>query len=108
MKEKSSLLFFCMIFATMAAYCQYSPKIASIYSNEMANSFAFSPNKQNSFLIPVQIPANFYVTQLGFVCKKEWKFESATKLPLRFRLGTIQYCDWLEGKKGASVSPLNR
>ena len=108
MKQKSSLLFFCMIFAAMAAYCQYSPKIPPVYSNEIANSFKFFSNKQSAILIAGQIPANFYLTQLGFICKKEWKIESATKVPFRFRLGTVQYCDWLEGKKGASILPLNR
>ncbi len=108
MKEKSSLLFLCMIFAAMAACCQYSPKISPAYSNEIANSFTFSSTKQWASLIPGQIPANFYLTQLGYICKKEWKIECATKVPLRFRLGTVQYCDWLEGKKGASVLPLNR
>ncbi|MCP9752962.1 hypothetical protein [Ferruginibacter sp. HRS2-29] len=47
--------------------------------------------------VPV-IPANFYSTNLGFFCKKEWKIEKATKIPFRFRLGSVQYVDYLEGK----------
>ncbi|MEP7164989.1 MAG: hypothetical protein ABI741_09845 [Ferruginibacter sp.] len=53
------------------------------------------------------VPAYFSCTQLGFFCKKEWKFESATKIPLRFRLGSLQYNDWLEGKKNAGILPAN-
>jgi len=44
------------------------------------------------------IPADFYSTNLRFFCKKEWKIEKATKIPFRFRLGSVQYVDYLEGK----------
>ena len=53
------------------------------------------------------VPANFSCTQLGFFCKKELKFETATKIPLRFRLGSLQFNDWMEGKKNAGILPAN-
>ena len=45
------------------------------------------------------IPENYYLQNIGIICKQEWKFEKATKIPLRFRLGSLQQCNWLEGKK---------
>ncbi|MGG9970703.1 hypothetical protein ACQ33O_02820 [Ferruginibacter sp. SUN002] len=44
------------------------------------------------------IPADFYYTNLGFFCKQEIKIEKATKISLKFRLGSVESCDRLEGK----------
>lgn len=45
------------------------------------------------------LPPDFQLQQFGFFCKKEWQLEKATKIPFKFRLGSVQQCDWLEGKK---------
>jgi len=44
------------------------------------------------------IPPNYYTEGLGYFCKQEIKFQKNTKIPLRFRLGSIADCDRLEGK----------
>lgn len=48
------------------------------------------------------IPVNFYTQNFGFFCKKEMQVQKITRLPLLFRLGSVQQCNWLEGKKGAN------
>lgn len=44
------------------------------------------------------VSADFYAQHMGFFCKKEWQLEKSSGVPLRFRLGSVDYCDFMEGK----------
>ncbi len=61
-------------------------------------NFSFSKttvlnNSNKPFLSP-----DFYARQLGFFCKQEIKFDKVTKISFRFRLGSVEECNRLEGK----------
>ena len=51
-------------------------------------------------ILPVEvIPQNYYTQHFGYMCKKELAVEKFTKIPFRFRLGSLQQCNYYEGKK---------
>ena len=46
----------------------------------------------------------YYGQTLSFFCRKEWELEKSTSIALRFRLGSLEYNDYLEQKPN-SVRP---
>lgn len=54
--------------------------------------------KESRFqLLPMPTGKN-YVQQLGFFCRKELELDKRIALPIRFRLGSKEYVDRMEGK----------
>jgi len=62
------------------------------------NPAYFTPSLVPLGTTAASIGPDYYTRHFGFFCKKEWQFEKATAIPLRFRLGGLDYVNKLEGK----------
>ncbi len=47
------------------------------------------------------LPPAFCAADLAFFCRLELKMDKALRTPVRFRLGSQEYVDWLERKSSA-------
>ncbi len=103
MKNKLLFLFFSIIFVVAQAKSQ--PKLLFAPQRlEVKNFFMLSMKDTLHKIAPtMQVYPMFYCNNLGFVCKQEIKFQKIIKLPFVFRLGSLQYVDYLEGKRGLFV-----
>ena len=72
----------------------------NLQNSESIIHFAIPFYKLNEFKNTSQpVPENFYTKNMGFFCKQELVIEKAVKIPFRFRLGSLQQCNYYEGKK---------
>ena len=56
------------------------------------------------FTINNPLSKDYYSNNLSFFCRKELQIEKATSVPLRFRLGSLEYTDYLERKPNARLN----
>jgi hypothetical protein len=128
MNSKINFLFFCMIFVGNFALAQKSVEKFTLskdfYRLKPTPEKALKINtsllyNKNKFAEPAKkvtgpgpfinfspisyslISPGFYTQHFGFFCKKELQMGKITKVPFKFRLGSVQQCDWMEGKPNA-------
>jgi hypothetical protein len=112
--KKTIFLIFCTVFVAGAAFSQKitlsQPLLFALQPNagKQKKGLPFAADTATVSL-PVWgpsvqltvVPASFSTSQWGFFCRQELKWEKISKVPFRFRLGSVQQCDRLEGKRVA-------
>lgn len=105
LSKKCKILIFCMIFVENDTFSQQiSLKDTTSKASAKLLPLHFSPISGSPYTMK-PVAGNFYVKNLGFFCRQELKLEAVTKIPFRFRIGSVNYCDWMEGKKNAGILP---
>jgi hypothetical protein len=97
---KVTILFTCMIFAAKFCAAQTAiPKLTGlhVFDTSVKSSLRILPSPA------MMIKPAFSIQNLAFFCRQEIKFEKATGIPFKFRLGSVQYVDYLEGKHSAGI-----
>jgi hypothetical protein len=128
MNGNAKFLFFCMIFVGGAAFGQINSVKTIIFKPISKGKLILVPFNKTSlfnksdwnnrpqlktrpanFSINItdinynMIRPDFYTQNFGFFCKKELQLEKITRVPVKIRLGSVQQCDWLEGKRNAGL-----
>ncbi len=103
MKQKRIFFFFCMIFVAKVGF---SKNLCYYQDSTLRKTAA----KQQQFITEVEriqksgiISPNLYYQHLGWMCKQEIRLEKNTGIPIKLRLGSYNYCNWLEGKKNTGL-----
>jgi hypothetical protein len=103
--KKANFLFFCMIFVATQIFSQKLQQQNGIFTllqtpvKPVPVSFLLNKNIVTAAKPMPLLSCNYYATQLGFFCKQEMKFEKVVKIPFKFRMGSVEDCDRLEGKR---------
>jgi hypothetical protein len=95
-KRKISFLVALLMLFFASADAQDKTKVISL-----KQPIILTPVFNDIKIEPDIIGRDHYTKKLTFFCRQEYQFEKATKIPLRFRLGSLQYTDYLEKKPNA-------
>ncbi|MBI5858166.1 MAG: hypothetical protein HZB42_11040 [Sphingobacteriales bacterium] len=63
--------------------------------------FNFPGNREVIKRDILRTTTKYYLRSLGFFCQKELQLDKISPVPFRFRLGSLDYVNWMEQKPNA-------
>ena len=80
----------------------FGPPAKALYPAQglppLTGYFSGEGQASSSYTVTPGINSDFYTRHFGFFCRKELQLQKVTAVPLRFRLGSLDYVNKLEGK----------
>lgn len=82
-------------------YMSYQKRVETFkpkFSPRLVLGYSDCTPRHEQFLRVNPVASSYYTNSLGLICLTELKLDKITPLPIRLRLGSLEYVNWMEQK----------